>query len=438
MSNTSFTYSFPVLQTNTLSFEELNKGWKDDKRYPETSVQKFLLRNSKIFSFLEIDAYGEYAGNGKYVLIINTSKYVGCVPMLSPKTGLPCGNLIVTGRFGENISELLSVIDGYINPEFNDLYKLTTNSQKPPLYFECQNYIDHYITAKKYKWRKFDNIEKLESKPNNSTRWDKYAIDSYDPKNLLRYPNRCNILTKNHKEWEELNYVLDISIQEILSTRTPVRSRMAYLDKVSKLANTYDRNSLPVVSEIKLHMSDPLVIKELKIIANRVLNNSTSSLYAWRIDFAEFFERYVQFLFKTIARSKGARITCNPHFPISGHRPGWALHYLEPDIIIDKSETQYIIDAKYKAHMYQINGTGDKLKDSFRDDFHQVLAYSSFGGAKKKNVMLIYPSDIFNARELDVFSGINGYSSKAYLVGIPLKTQDLEETKKHLADIISI
>jgi hypothetical protein len=52
--------------------------------------------------------------------------------------------------------------------------------------------------------------------------------------------------------------------------------------------------------------------------------------------------------------------------------------------------------------------------------------------------MLIYPSDHFVSRELDVLSGINGYSAKAYLVGIPLKKSDLEETKKKLSYIISL
>jgi 5-methylcytosine-specific restriction endonuclease McrBC regulatory subunit McrC len=183
-------------------------------------------------------------------------------------------------------------------------------------------------------------------------------------------------------------------------------------------------------------MSDPVVIKELKEVANRVLQNASSSQNAWRLNFAEFFERYVQYLLKEVARTKGARITCNPHFPIYGNRPAWALKYIEPDIIIDKSDVQYIIDAKYKSHIYQINGDSEQLRETFREDFHQVLSYSSFCGSKQKHIMLIYPSDHFVSRELDVLSGINGYSAKAYLVGIPLKKSDLEETKQKLSSLI--
>ena len=433
------TLTFPVLQTNSLNFSELNEMWDEDKRYPETAIQKFLLRNAEIFKFLEINTTGGYADNGKYVLNITTSKYIGCVPLLSPRTGLSSGNLIITGRFGEDVSELLSIIGEFIEPEFSDKYKLTSGSYiKPPLYFECQNYIDHYIEAKKYKWRKFDNIEKFESRPTNSTKWEKYALNSFNPANTLKFPNSCNVLSKKHKEWEALNYVLDLCINEILSSITPIRSRMAYINKITGLQNTYDRKTLPIVSEIKIHMSDPVVIKSLKKVANRVLQNESSSHKAWRLDYATFFERYVQYLMKEVARSKGARIICNSHFPVYGNRPDWALKYIEPDIVIDKSDVQYIIDAKYKSHIYQINGNGEHLRESFREDLHQVLAYSSFSGNRHKHVMLVYPSDYFFSRELEVVSGINSYSSKAYLVGIPLKKSDLEDTKRNLSQLITI
>lgn len=433
------TYTFRVLQTNTVLFSTLNVSWDADKRYPETALQKFILRNAENFKFLEVDATGEYADSGKFVLKLTTSKYIGCVPLLSPSTGLPSGNLIITGRFGEDVSELLSVIGDFVEPEFNEQIKLSLGSYiKPPLYFECQNYIDRYIEARRYKWRKFDNIEKIESRPTNSTRWDIYALKSYEPRNTLKYPNCCNVLSKNHREWKELNYVLSLCIDEIMSTRTPIRSRKAYIEKIKNLLNTFDRHTLHTVSEVKIHMSDPVVIKELKETANRVLQNASRSQNAWRLDFAVFFERYVQYLLKEVARTKGARITCNPHFPIYGNRPAWALKYIEPDIILDKSNTQYIIDAKYKPHIYQINGDSAQLRETFRDDFHQILAYSSFGGNKQKNIMLIYPSDHFVSRELDVHSGINGYSAKVYLVGISLKKMDLEETKKSLSALISL
>jgi 5-methylcytosine-specific restriction endonuclease McrBC regulatory subunit McrC len=167
------------------------------------------------------------------------------------------------------------------------------------------------------------------------------------------------------------------------------------------------------------------------------LQNNVSSKLAWRIDYSEFFERYVQYVLKLVAGLKGAKLESNTKYRISGEKTAWTLSYLEPDAVMYKGDVQYIFDAKYKSHMYNVNRMSEDLKDTFREDFHQVLAYSSFGGIKQKHVMLIYPSNIFVSRELNVHSGINGYSAKAYLVGIPLKKSDLEETKNNLSRIIN-
>ena len=111
---------------------------------------------------------------------------------------------------------------------------------------------------------------------------------------------------------------------------------------------------------------------------------------------------------------------------------------MEPDAVMYKDDIQYIIDAKYKSHMYNVHRVGEDLKDSFRKDLHQVLAYSSFVGNKEKYAMLIYPSDMFTIRRQKVTSSINGYTSNVFLVGIPLRKSDLEETKKNLSNIIRL
>ena len=425
-----------VLDKAKIPFTTLNNSLGADKRYPESAVQTFLLRNADVLRFLDIQANGEYQENGQYCLSLSTSKYVGCVPLLSPK-GLPTGNLIVTGRFGEDVSELLSVIGDFIRPEFHEKYELKDGSYiNRPLYFECQGFIDLYIEAKKLKWRKFNNQEKIQTLPKSSTNWVKYALRSYNPDNTLRYPNRNNELIKDHREWLELNYVLDLCIEEIMSTRTPIRSRMPYMGKISSLIGTYDKNSLPYVDELKIHMADPNVIKELKEVGNRILQAKSSVQRAWRLDFSEFFERYVQYIMQEVARTKGARSLNNTKYSVYGNKPGWVLRYIEPDVLLEKNEIQYIVDAKYKAHMYQINGSSEELKDTFRHDFHQVLAYSSFGGARHKNVILAYPSSTYVCRELNVVSGINGYTCNAYLVGIPLKKIDIEDTIRNVSNII--
>lgn len=426
-----------VLNEVAISFVELAKAWNlKEKRYGETTIQQFISRNKEALDFLEIEAGCSLDSNRTPRLRLKTSKYVGCIPIVSPETGLPIGNIYVGGRFNEDISELLSVIGDFIPPVFNEQMELSGNFIKPPLFFECQHYIDEFIAAKRYKWRKFDSEEKIQHQPSSSTRWDKYITTSANPHKAFDYSNKCNVLTRNHPEWDELNYVLDLSINEILSSRTPLRSRLAYMSKIKMLQDSYNKKHLKVVQAIPVHMADPIIIKVLKETANRILNNQNSSHYAWRIDFAEFFERYIQYLIADVARSKGARLTKNPKYHISGNRPDWALNYLEPDIVVDRGEIQYIIDAKYKSHMYNLRNHGDDLKDAFRHDLHQVLAYSSFGKSTRKNVILIYPSSNYLKRKLVINSGLNSTNCEVYLVGVPMMKTEMEPVKSALKEII--
>jgi len=412
----------------------LCKVWGTDARNGHEIINRFKRDNSKAFAFLEIEASMPDFDLPKMQL--TTSRYVGCVPILSPNEGKLVWSLSVVGRYGEDISEILSVIGDYIAPEFDESMKLSGNFLRPPLYFECQHYIDLYIEAKRYKWRKFDNIEKVQPSPSSSTRWDKYALASYDPERTLKYPNKCNILNREHPEWMQLNYVLDLCIDEVMSHRTPQRSRQPYINKINSLVNSYDKNKMIAVRQIAVHMSDPHVIKELKLSANRVLRNELSATYAWRIDYAEFFERYVQYLIKQVAQSKGARTYMNPKFNISGYHPSWGLSYLEPDMVVCKNDEQYIIDAKYKSHIYNMDSETEQLKETFRADLHQVIAYTSFSTATRKSAMLVYPSKTFVKRSLSVNDAITGNSCTVLLVGIPLSKADMEQTIKNLSALI--
>ena len=106
---------------------------------------------------------------------------------------------------------------------------------------------------------------------------------------------------------------------------------------------------------LTIHISDPPVIKELKALGNIILSDNASNQKAWRLDFAEFFERYVQYLVHTVALRKGAHDLANPKYSISGSGlPKWSLRYLEPDIVLHKDRFQYVIDAKYKSHIYNV------------------------------------------------------------------------------------
>ncbi len=438
MNNESlFIKPLSTLSTYIISFEEVNKKWKCDKRYPESAIQKFIRLNTKSLNFLGINVEGIFH-NGKYALQLTTSNYVGCIPTYSPTNGKSNGDLVVTSRFNEDISELLSVINDTILPEFNSELQLSSNEiVKPPLYFECANFIDKYIEARNKGWRKFTNVTKTQKFPTSSTLWDKYAFTSINPSRALEFQNKCNVLSNDHLEWHELNYVLSIAINELKSPRTPLRSRMAYSDKINKLDNHFLKTSKPTANKIQIHMADPYIIKELKTIANVILGDSLSRMYSWRLDFSVFFERYVQFLLQSVAQTKGAYEINNPHYGIySSQKPEWCLHYLEPDIVIQRGSEQYVVDAKYKSHMYNTHNNTEKLKEAFRTDLHQILAYCSLNCMTEKKALLIYPASQLIVTPLNIKSHLNGLNNIVTLIGIPLLKSKIESIKRELQEVI--
>ena len=426
-----------TLDTFSFAYHQLNKEWGCDKRYGMDALQRFLFVNQRAFDFLGVKAEIEVVGNDPY-LKLSTSQYAGSAPLLSPKDGKPCGDMCIGGRFGEDISELLSVVGDTLMPEYNEtLPPLTSSILEPPLYFECCNFIDKWIEMEHYGWHKFDVMERAERIPTSGTRWDVYARRSFDPANIFRYPNRSNKLKPLHTEFRQLLSVLMMCFREMKKPQTPMRSRIAYGTKISHLEAKYDKSLIQTPpAEFILHASDPVAVKEAKTIANIILQNKSTSKRAWRIDYAEFFERFVQYIFGEVSKSCMAKTVCNPHYSLTGNRPTWALHYLEPDIIIQKDSLQVVVDAKYKSHMFNWNDTGDELKNTFRQDLHQILAYCSFNSMQTKKAMLVYPFADFTYHKMHATSPLTRSEADIFLVGLPLMKNKLEDTKQELSQLL--
>ena len=436
---TYFFGELPTLSTISWSSDKLKYGWKWTDRSMESVMQKFIDLNQKSLSYLGIVSSIESI-QGKPSIKLTTSRYVGSIPILSPMNGKAVGDLAVSGRFGENAEELISLIDKDINLEYSEELRLVQDSQlTPPIFFECCKYIDTYLKAENYKWQKFKNVTKIEHRPESSTLWAEYAQRNVlNPLDFLTFKNKRNIHSTDHPEWAQLNYVLQIAIQELESPRAPIRTRATYSTRIAQLKiRLRDKTILPT-NAIKVRMSDPLIIKELKAQANNILFNKTNVKMAWRMDYAEFFERYVQFLMANVAKKKGVIGMNNPHFGISvKNRPQWLLQYIEPDIVLHNNDEQVVIDAKYKSHMYNWSDNSDDLKDTFRHDFHQILAYCSLNSLPTKQGILVYPFSDITCHKTTVHNPMTHSEATVYLVGIPIERNRIEEIEDELSKIIT-
>lgn len=408
--------------------------WSVDKQNTALYLQNFVNYNRESLAFLGI----EYALSTTNIeLVLRASQLVGCAPLISPVTGKQCGNIIVKSEYQEDLYGIIPLIEGDIEIDYcNHLPLNKSPFVHPPIYLECIRFVEEFNKLDKTKWKKFTNFTKIQNLPSSSTDWGKYAIQASDPTMRLKYPNRINRLVTDHDEWMELMYVLSLAIKEIQNSSTPGSVRQNYFNSILQLKQIIPYNKLSPVKELKIRRNDYADIKNIKAIGNHILKNESTTACAWTFNITKLYERYVQYIFGKVMQKLGGNIHCNMKFPISGQLPAWSLRYLEPDIILKFGEQEVIVDAKYKSHMMNLHSNTDNLRQSFREDIHQVLAYSSFSQTKTKQILFCYPSPSLVHKTMDIRASHNGAHTQIYLLGLPINRNLTEVSINYVYELL--
>ena len=238
----------PTLSSVEIPAERMARIFGCDKRYPEAMLQRFIALNRKALDFIGITPT-VVQRNCQFILSLASSNYIGAAPLVSPSNGKLICTINVVGRYNEEIGELISLISDTLQPEYSHTLRLPESQQKPPIYLECCRYIDTYLQAAKYKWNKFSNEVKIQHAPNSGTLWNKYAQNiASSPLNFLKFQNKCNILSADHKEWRQLTYVLKLCIEIMEGVQTPIRVKSSYQEKIAYLKRTINEVGSEVVT----------------------------------------------------------------------------------------------------------------------------------------------------------------------------------------------
>ena len=432
-------------RSSLLSGSSLQKKWfkAADKRIIAQYLQKFAEYNADLFRFIGVTPI--IIGTDQNVSIaFQSAEFIGSIPLRSSDNGTQIGDFIVMPRFSgnnrfEDYIEILNLLGSEISPQMIDSIPLASGTIfRPPLYLEAIKFISALEVLLKTSWKKFDNIEKTESVPNGNTNWNKYASNEFKIENKLRFPNRKNVLSEFHKEYAEIRYVYDLCRKELLSTNTPSKTKNTIKSSIDFIEEKMYLHKACETTSMNLKTSDSLAIRNCKEIGNKILNFKLTDCTAWRVDFSDVFEKFVQFIFKEVARETGGLLFSN--FKISSikqHKFSWELKHLEPDAIYQKDETLVFIDAKYKSNLYNKHSLSEILKNEHRHDLHQILAYSSFSNTTIKHGFLCYPSNDIEIKVTTFNNSINETHNNVYICGFPLKKEKINDTKKLLINTLS-
>ncbi len=403
-----------------------------DKRYLESAVQKFLLLNQKMFSFIGLAL--EMHGTGRDLSIkFETSRYIGAIPVKMPYDGIAHKDFQIIPRFDvsdnvfSDLTQMLSRLEYAISPEYSGSDELSLPLQlRPPMYYEAAKFIELFEKAQKQHWVKFEVVKKNHSFPKTNTDWSKYAEYSSNPVKALVFPSSDSILSMNHREWQEFIYVFNIAKSIILQQNVPESISCKYRNKIISLGSKNSMIKALKTDVIPVHASDPPAIKNAKCQANTLLQKGNTSCLSWRIDMAKLFECYVQYIVTKSMKGIDGDVIPNSKIHGRGQIPPWGLKYLEPDMIIKYKSTTYMADAKYKAHYYAYGQQSESLKESHRSDLHQLLAYSSFSPDKNKIGVLFYPSKKLSCKKINYLEQLGGINNTVYLFGIPFGINGIE------------
>lgn len=429
-------------KSNFLSGLSLGKKWfkSADKRYIGQYLQKFIQYNFDLFNFLGITPF-LIGSDQNTSLYFRTSEYIGSIPLRAPDTGKQIGDFVITPRYYgsnryEEYIEILNLLGSEINPQSIDSIPLASGRNFiPPMYLEAVHFINSLEALVKQSWRKFNRTEIISNEPVGQINWSKYINNEYKVEKKLKYPLGKNILNEIHTEYSQIRYVFDICKKELLSSNTPLRIKLQMRNKIDFLEEKlYLHKPLQTLS-IKIRFSDNPAIKNCKTIANKILNFNFIDSTAWKVDFSDVFEKYIQHIFKLASNETGGRLLSNFKFKgYADHRSLWGLNHLEPDAIYYKNEILIMIDAKYKSHLYNKYNPSDLLKDEHRHDLHQLLCYCSFSKSRIKYSFLCYPNSNIELCTTKFFNSVNQSINIINILGIPLKIESINQCKDLVID----
>lgn len=423
-----------------LSGIALQKKWfkSADKRIIGQYLQKFIDYNFVNLNFLGVKPF--IIGTDLNTSIaFRSSEFIGAIPLRASDTGKQIGDFVVMPRFigrdrFEDYIEILNLLGTQISPEFIDSLPLASGKNfRPPLYLEAVKFIASLEALLVKPWRKFDNVEKVFNQPVGQINWNKFLNSEFKVEARLKFPIRKNILSEFHHEYSEIRFVFDLCKMELLSSNTPQRIKNSVKNRLSFIEEKLYLHKPKSTNYISIKSSDNPTIKNCKEQCNKILNFNLVDSTAWRVDFSDVFEKFIQHIFKEVAKETGGKLFANFKFHSKTSKSySWELKHIEPDAIFQKENFFVFIDAKYKSNLYNKFDNSETLKEEHRRDLHQILAYSSFSKTDFKYSFLCYPSDNIEIKMMIFENRLNDIVNTIFVFGVPLKKESIIEAKKLL------
>lgn len=442
-------------QTDYLSTEFLSRhvNARNEDKITAKLGRQFLNINADSLRILNVKPELYYSGD-QLNLKLSTQTRIGAIPLLSPITHKYEYSLVIKPRFGwQGVGPILSTTGWRTLPSILNLPQLKISERRVPPWVLSSVILSRIEMLIKQLDRRFEMDETYRSKPKGSVNWVDYAQKQVTKGQFLNFRCRYPELDENRELKSVVHFALKKQRQSLQTQRdfgTYVLQLIDYcnqlIQKVSNCTPKHPNNAQLNYLHSSFKQTDAIK-KGIEAISWTTENKGLAGLgdlsgLPWRLNMEELFESYVESIMEKIVKRMGGHLKTGRKretiVPISWNPPFLGSQgSLIPDIMIEKEDQVYIVDAKYKDHWEDINTDGwrnfsEQLRERHRNDLLQILAYASIPEGKEVSCCLIYPchQDTWNSlverdRHIHTAEIMRGNKHiKLHLSAIPFRLQD--------------
>lgn len=376
-------------------------------------AENFLRLNERALQALDV-RMDLMAGSEGAMVRLTPGGRAGAVPLRSAQTGHVAGGLVVQPRFGwAGVGRVLGEIGWYTAPEFLDYPLVPGSGREVPPWVLAGPVIVRLAALLRSMRRGYSEAEHVLGRPRGRILWNRYRAESLSRGHWYRLPCRFPDLESDPQLRRAIRWTLErihrdlvrigggdrisaelarlalMMIEQLpdVAAVKPARADLTRLSGGGRLVEEVVRRGLEAIAWI---------VDERGLGGGRELDG-----LAWQLPLDQLWETYAEaFVRKEIAATGGevkvGRLG-QTLFPLLWSDPSHrSLGHLVPDIVIRRGRTVHVVDAKYKAHLAELDEAGwhrftDEQREAHRSDLYQVLAYAALYDADEITATLLYP-----------------------------------------------
>jgi hypothetical protein len=376
-------------------------------------AESFLRLNERGLAALDVSARIA-ASSPEPTIELAPGGRTGAIPLRSAQTGAVAAGLIVLPRFGwSGIGQVMSQTGWSAAPQFLDLALVPGSAREIPPWVLAGPVLARLDELTRNLGRGFDFVERARTTPRGTVLWKNYLTSSLAKGLWHHLPCRYPDLDRDPTLRRAIRWAIERVRAELIAVggRDPFATELSEVARLLLIQLADVSPAEPRSVDLQRRLSTDVamggamrrgiealswVVDERGLGGGRELDG-----LAWQLPLEQLWERYVEAIVRREVAKEGGEVLVGrlgqTTIPVHWSEPALrSLGHLVPDIVVRRGRSIRIIDAKYKAHLADIDEVGwrsasEHLREAHRADLHQVLAYASVFDGHDVTASLVYP-----------------------------------------------